>query len=197
MYFPFIVHNDLTEINNTSIFLCKNLFNNGEVELIKKNIDKHTPYSEKYITSDKEKCNVISNFTTFNLISVQNPKIEKIVKRVFEMIQHKLLHEVNNTSSNIRYEEMKFRKIHGATRMHTDGVVWNEHDGGRLFSVIIALNSDYEGGEIVFPCQNTQVKLKAGEAIIFPPYWTHPHRTNDLNGTYRYTINTWLTSKSV
>ena len=64
----------------------------------------------------------------------------------------------------------------------------------RSVSVIIALNGDYDGGEIVFPCQNFKTKLKQGEAIAFPPYWTHPHYTEDLkNNTFRYTINTWLT----
>jgi hypothetical protein len=197
MYFPFIIDNDFLEINNSAIFIYKNVFNNEEVELIKKNIDEYTPFSEEYLTSDEGNCNVRSNFTTFNLLSIQNPQIEKIVKRVFEMIQRKLLHKVNNISSIIGYEPMQFRKIYGATRLHVDGVSWNERDGGRLYSVIIALNSDYEGGEFVFPIQNIRVKLKAGEAIIFPPYWTHPHCTNDLNGTFRYTINTWLTSKNV
>ena len=61
-------------------------------------------------------------------------------------------------------------------------------------SVIIALNDDYEGGELVFPNQDVVVKLKKGQAVAFPPYWTHPHYTNEpLNGTFRYTVNTWLT----
>ena len=93
------------------------------------------------------------------------------------------------------------RKIHGPTRLHTDGPLYTMRNDGpyvqvktlRSLSVIIALNSDYDGGEIVFPCQKFKTKLKQGEAIAFPPYWTHPHYTEDLkNNTFRYTINTWL-----
>jgi len=99
------------------------------------------------------------------------------------------------------HEGISIRKIDGPTRLHTDGPTYDVVNGNmmvsvdqiRTLSVIIALNSDYDGGEIVFPCQNFKTKLKQGEAIAFPPYWTHPHYTEDLkNNTFRYTINTWL-----
>lgn len=91
------------------------------------------------------------------------------------------------------HEGITIRKIHGPTKLHIDGP-GARHGGIRSLAVIIALNSDYDGGEIVFPCQNFKTKLKQGEAIAFPPYWTHPHYTEDLkNNTFRYTINTWLT----
>ena len=60
-------------------------------------------------------------------------------------------------------------------------------------SIIIALNDDYEGGEFYFPTQDFKIKLKKGQIIAFPPYWTHPHMVDSpTDGTYRYTINTWL-----
>jgi len=92
-----------------------------------------------------------------------------------------------------------FRKIYGATRLHKDGVVVNPVKNRlsvkkiRNMSVIIALNDDYEGGEFYFPKQDFRVKLKKGDIICFPPYYTHPHMVEaPLNRTYRYTINTWL-----
>lgn len=92
-----------------------------------------------------------------------------------------------------------FRKIYGATRLHKDGVVINSVNNRlsvkkiRNMSVIIALNDDYEGGEFYFPKQDFRVKLKKGDIICFPPYYTHPHMVEaPLNRTYRYTINTWL-----
>ena len=60
-------------------------------------------------------------------------------------------------------------------------------------ALIIALNSDYDGGEFNFPFQNFKTKLKQGEVIIFPAAHTHPHEVSSPeNGTLRYTINTWL-----
>ncbi len=92
-----------------------------------------------------------------------------------------------------------FRKIYGPTRLHKDGIIINPINNRlsikkvRNMSIIIALNDDYEGGEFYFPKQDFRVKLKKGDIICFPPYYTHPHMVNaPLNRTYRYTINTWL-----
>tara|TARA_B000000477_G_scaffold49079_1_gene41440 strand:- start:1312 stop:1896 length:585 start_codon:yes stop_codon:yes gene_type:complete len=91
-------------------------------------------------------------------------------------------------------EPVCLRKIYGPTKLHEDGLkAGPDHPESRIVSVIIALNSDYDGGEIVFPCQNFKTKLEQGDVIIFPPFWTHPHYTESLNNnTFRYTINTWL-----
>ena len=106
------------------------------------------------------------------------------------------------TYNEYNHEAINMRKIYGPTRLHCDSPISNLSDPDysvtvkeiRTLSVIIALNGDYDGGEIVFPCQNFKTKLEQGEAIAFPPHWTHPHYTEDLkNNTFRYTINTWLT----
>ena len=116
-----------------------------------------------------------------------------------------LMHKYNITFGSYNeynHEGITIRKIYGPTRLHCDSPVYDmgyakkmvSVDQTRSVSIIIALNGDYDGGEIVFPCQNFKTKLKQGEAIAFPPYWTHPHYTEDLkNNTFRYTINTWLT----
>ena len=86
------------------------------------------------------------------------------------------------------------REIYGATKLHIDSVIDPDNPTkGRAASIIIALNSDYEGGIFNFPLQNYKVKLKQGDAIVFPATYTHPHEVSSPeNGTLRYTINTWL-----
>ena len=86
------------------------------------------------------------------------------------------------------------RKIYGSTRFHTDGIYNNssEKNNYRMMSVIIALNDDYEEGEFFFPTQEKSCKLKKGQCIAFPPYWTHEHGVTAPKNGVRYTINTWL-----
>lgn len=63
----------------------------------------------------------------------------------------------------------------------------------RNMTVILQLNEDYDGGDFCFPEQNIRVKMKKGQIIAFPPLWTHPHYTKELeNHTSRYSIITWL-----
>jgi prolyl 4-hydroxylase len=40
-------------------------------------------------------------------------------------------------------------------------------DGQRIYTFIIALNDDYEGGETEFPILNKKFRLKTGDALFF------------------------------
>ena len=127
-------------------------------------------------------------------------KIKKLDDEVFKIIS-KVISILNKKFGIISTGDSGycFRKIYGSTRLHKDGVIINPVNNRlsikkiRNMSVIIALNGDYEGGEFYFPKQDYRVKLKKGDIICFPPYYTHPHMVGaPLNRTYRYTINTWL-----
>jgi hypothetical protein len=131
---------------------------------------------------------------------IGNEKIKKLEDTIFKIIsklvgclEYKFYIKSTGDSGYC------FRKIYGPTRIHIDGVIINPINNRlsvkkvRNMSIIIALNSDYEGGEFYFPKQDYRIKLKQGDIICFPPYYTHPHMVDPvLNRTYRYTINTWL-----
>jgi hypothetical protein len=89
------------------------------------------------------------------------------------------------------------RKIFGGTRLHIDTITTGGYkEYIRCASVIINLNDDYDGGIFNFPKQDFSIKLNKGSAIVFPPYWTHPHEVSKVGeGQSRYTINTWLQEK--
>jgi predicted 2-oxoglutarate/Fe(II)-dependent dioxygenase YbiX len=192
MSLPFIIKDELEEINLTSIYILRNVISNEKMQDIKKFIDKYANIIGEY--SDEN--NVKSTYLHFQDIEQYNSKIYQEIKRTFEYIRNKTEIPIHNLKSSVDYSAMQLRKINGPTRMHVDAltspIFENQTTNIRIYSVIVALNSDYEGGQFYFPRQNVTVKLKAGEALIFPPYWTHPHCTNALNGTFRYTINTWF-----
>lgn len=122
------------------------------------------------------------------------------VQNIFTQISRTMYTKTNLKTT--KCGGVTLRKIHGKTKYHQDGpydfnLIENNKiniDDIRKFSVIVALNEDYDGGELFFKVQDFKVKLKKGQAIVFPPFWTHPHETRDLeNGTCRYTLNGWLT----
>ena len=192
MTLPFTVSGDLVEADSTSIYILRNVISNEKMQDIKKFIDKYANIIGEY--SDEN--NVKSTYLHFQDIEQYNSKIHQEIKRTFEYIRNKTEIPIHNLKSSVDYSAMQLRKINGPTRMHVDAltspIFENQTTNIRIYSVIVALNSDYEGGQFYFPRQNVTVKLKAGEALIFPPYWTYPHCTNALNGTFRYTINTWF-----
>lgn len=93
------------------------------------------------------------------------------------------------------------RKIFGGTKQHCDGI--HSVAGGfknfvRCLSLIIVLNDDYDGGIFSFPNQGLKFRVQKGQALFFPPYWTHPHSVTSVgNGQSRYTINTWILEKFI
>lgn len=122
-------------------------------------------------------------------------KINNICEKIFRSIMH--MNPLIEINGDISYH---LRKIYDNTELHTDEVpatVNNFIDNKiRTIALVINLNDDYTGGVFHFPKQNIKHKMSKGSAILFPPYWTHPHEISTVS-SYRYTITTWGTEKII
>lgn len=156
--------------------------------------------------------NYNENFTpilTNNINGVKLSEINNIKSKINNILENisSIINEKNKYVSIKYISGLNFRKIYGETRQHCDCLI-NVHNSNitainnndilsdykmvRNASIIFTLNDNYEGGEFYFPIQGLKIKMKKGSVVIFPPYWTHPHEVSSvLNGTFRYTINTW------
>ena len=194
--------------NNIFIIEDKDIINNEECDFYREIIDNfiinNSFTNVHWYPGNNVNCNtfvlrdnkIIDNlntneFTNKSLIKDINNKTTRIFNKLRTYLKEN--YELNAKGDS----GFQFRKIFGPTRVHTDGIYDTVNpvtvDVTRIASVIVCLNDDYEGGEFYFPIQDITVKLKKGQIIVFPPYWTHPHLTMDLkNRTYRYTINSWL-----
>lgn len=184
------------------VYILDDVISDELCETIKIIIDNTLGYMEEYATYS----NVQSK--TVRIEQIENKKFAGIIdKEIFKVVSDiiKRVSVINPDLSEIYGDSgYQLRKIHGETREHVDGVfpglIPNIKENPKLnmrdirkASLIIALNDDYEGGEFYFKYQDIKVRLKKGQCIVFPPYWTHPHMVNKPeNGTVRYTINTWL-----
>tara|TARA_R100000329_G_scaffold146468_1_gene133010 strand:- start:1038 stop:1601 length:564 start_codon:yes stop_codon:yes gene_type:complete len=68
----------------------------------------------------------------------------------------------------------------------------------RTLSIIINLNEEYEGGDVIFTNPFTdkpysKPKLKAGDILLFPSNFLYPHQVTPLKKGVRYSIVSWLT----
>lgn len=151
---------------------------------------------EKWTNQTNVNCKYI-NITDIKNEEIKNSFDSQLFKLVGWIIKH-----LNQEYDIICSGDSGYclRKIYGSTKLHKDGINIKSIDNRYLpvrkirnMSVIICLNDDYDGGEFYFPFQDYKIKLKKGQIIAFPPYWTHPHMVSEpINNTYRYTINTWL-----
>jgi len=184
-----------------NIFLINslNIINDDDCKLIKKFIDNYV--ENKLVdttcwTSNGNTQSLCFKISENHPNKILNKKADNLVFNIIKKLIDYLKEENQITRLNTMVGDTayQFRKIFGETRLHYDGIKGSYEDTNeRFLSVIICLNDDYEGGEICFPVQDRIIKMKKGDILAFPPYWTHPHYSNDLlNKTYRYTINTWL-----
>ena len=67
---------------------------------------------------------------------------------------------------------------------------WSGH-----LSIIVYLNDDFEGGEIVFPQHDISIKPEAGLFIAFPGNVNYKHLVNSFSGNKRCTISLWTRFK--
>lgn len=123
--------------------------------------------------------------------------VSVIVRNLCKDDCNKFLHE-NNPLADAGYE---LRQILGPTRNHVDNLgprIEVERDNiyirYRVASLIMCV-SDCED-VLTFPIQNKCIPFKRGMAVVFPPYWTHPHST-EFSGTCSYRIQTWLTTRKL
>lgn len=62
----------------------------------------------------------------------------------------------------------------------------------RIMAYVVYLNDVEEGGETEFLFQNIRVKPKAGTAVLWPAYYTHPHRGNPPIKESKYIVTGWV-----
>ncbi len=80
----------------------------------------------------------------------------------------------------------------GKYEIHTDHYT----NSPRHFSIIINLNDDYEGGDLIFTDQKKKrkkrLKLEKGSIVIFPSNFMYPHSIEPITKGTRYSIVAWL-----
>ena len=186
----------IIEFKNTSIFIFKKYFDNKFCSELVQYIDEVQPLMLD--NTNKSKKNVecksiavddlVENIPDSEYISkTKDNIIENVSNLLGKLKKVEPFLQINNVNSGYA-----LRKVYGKTRMHCDGMNRIE-ENVRTLALIVLLNSNYEGGEYIFPKHDIRVRLEEGDVILFPSLWTHPHLVTPLrNNTFRYTINTWF-----
>ena len=96
------------------------------------------------------------------------------------------------TSSKINQIDLLKYGPGGKYEVHTDHYTTSI----RHLSIIINLNDDYEGGDLVFTDQKEQevkrLKLSKGSIVFFPSNFIYPHGIQPITKGTRYSIVSWL-----
>jgi len=96
------------------------------------------------------------------------------------------------TSSKINQIDLLKYSVGGKYEIHTDHYTTNN----RNLSVIMNLNDNYEGGDLIFTDQKEKeikkLKLGKGSIVFFPSNFMYPHGIQPITKGTRYSIVAWL-----
>ena len=137
----------------------------------------------------------IRNVLGFTLNTKKNKILyEKINKKIEELyIYYKIKFKVLKNNKINQIDLLKYPPG-GKYEVHVDAIT----DSSRNISVILNLNDNYEGGNILFtnPLKFSEelkeLKLKKGTAVFFPSNFMYPHGVQPITRGTRYSIVSWL-----
>jgi predicted 2-oxoglutarate/Fe(II)-dependent dioxygenase YbiX len=95
-------------------------------------------------------------------------------------------------SNKINQIDLLKYNVGGKYEVHTDQYTTSP----RALSIIMNLNDDYEGGDLIFTDQKDieikRLKLEKGSIVFFPSNFMYPHKIDSITKGTRYSIVAWL-----
>ena len=163
-----------------------------EAKTVKEIRDAVKPFiSQKKETTYNRDGNTV-NITNIPELKELDNKLHQIFTKIqSDIIQHRYKPQYPSADSGYDYHIYHAKDV---CHFHADGEFSNPKDDKTLLryaSVILHLNTVYEGGELVFPEQNKSIKTEEGKLVIFPPYGMYGHYTTPSNEA-REVIVSWF-----
>jgi len=115
--------------------------------------------------------------------------IKKEIERIYIFYKAKFS---KMTSDKINQIDLLKYTPGGKYEIHTDHFTHTP----RHLSIIINLNDNYEGGDLIFTDQKNKeikrLKLGKGSVVFFPSNFMYPHSIQPITKGTRYSIVAWL-----
>jgi hypothetical protein len=127
------------------------------------------------------------------LKNFENPDLIKFIKNICDDKIKEYFSYVTFPTNNFYYfSHISFmhHKENYNIPFHYDSELdfMNEEEKLRRFAILIYLNGDFDGGELIFPVQKEIIKPEAGLMTIFPTSFMYPHLTSPSLGRDRYVL---------
>lgn len=145
---------------------------------------------------------------------IQEAKESKLLNKIYEAIDDSINECVEEYANKFQHygsfitrkEDYIFMKIKKGTDQeeHVDIDPIEDDDeeedtetiispsSSRKINIMIFLNDDYEGGEIVFPYQKITYKPIKGDVLVFDCGALHPYSCNKITNGKKFVIHNWM-----
>ena len=126
---------------------------------------------------------------TPELEEILNPFVSQSVKSYNNFIGEEKASKVT-IFSPIRFNRYKKNQLMRRHSDHIRSLFNGDVKGIPTLSIIINLNDNYEGGDLVF-WDEYKVHLGEGDVVVFPSLFLFPHRIEAVTRNVRYSGVTW------
>jgi len=123
-----------------------------------------------------------------------NLTVNYILNTVYDKVILKYNASMDNAFDGLPFwtiDELDLLKYHKGQGFYTEHIDSDGVNANRYFSIIIYLNDVEEGGGTNFPLHDKTVQPKKGSVVIFPSYWTHPHKAITPVSNDKYVLVCW------
>ena len=183
-----MIHNIPT--SNPLVFRFDNVLSKEECFFIKEYIDKNTNDQTNSLDNTRPWHNHqnifyqnIDNFQVKTLVSSCNYIVSNLISHHYNELTYPTFTDL------VKWVEGKDMPLHV-----DDGNGEVEHLKNRMFSSVIYLNDDYEGGETIIKSDKDYISIpKIGTCIIFKSDKSCLHGVNKVLKGKRFTLASWYT----
>lgn len=139
-----------------------------------------------------EECNVLIKEATTS--QKWKPQNENTGIFIIKSENHKILIDIKKRVSDLFDKDLHTQMIRMIHRTTSDSF-WEEHSddaGGEeiLYGVVLYLNEDFEGGELIYPDLEIEIKPKKGMLVYHAG--SEKHRVSKVMSGNRYTLTSFI-----
>ena len=145
------------------------------------------------VNPEKKKCTEIyldsDQKNPFNLLFLDELR-DEVIQYIKE---YPFIDKIDTWEFSNIYKIQKYLPNEGYFFLHCENARHSpSHIDNKMLVWMIYLNDVTDGGYTEFPQQNKLIQPRVGDMLIWPPYWTHPHRGITSKTQTKYIMTGWF-----
>jgi predicted 2-oxoglutarate/Fe(II)-dependent dioxygenase YbiX len=92
--------------------------------------------------------------------------------------------------SDIRFNRYKKNRLMAPHCDHISTLFDGTRKGVPILTILLCFNDNYSGGEFIM-FEDTEIKMKQGDIMIFPSNFLYPHTVKEVTDGIRYSGVSW------
>jgi predicted 2-oxoglutarate/Fe(II)-dependent dioxygenase YbiX len=123
--------------------------------------------------------------------NILNPYILKAKDNYISKISYEPSSKIVTRFCHVRFNRYDAGQLMREHHDHINSLFTPPERGIPVLSMILGLNDDYEGGDLIF-WNEIKFKISTGDIIIWPSLFLYPHQVSEITKNKRYTGVCWF-----